>query len=72
MDLRKVKDKTFKPFIGKDEILLRVREISKQINSDLHGEDLLFIGVLNGSFMFVADLFRHIDLEAPERTETNN
>lgn len=64
METVKVLDKTFKPFISSDQIASRIEEISRQINKDLEGEELLFIGVLNGSFMFVADLFRQIKLDA--------
>lgn len=64
MDLIKVLDKTFKPFISSKKIAARIEELSKQITDDLKGEDILFIGILNGSFMFVSDLFRRIDLDA--------
>jgi hypoxanthine phosphoribosyltransferase len=64
MALVKVLDKTFKLFISSKQIALRIKEISTLINNDLKGDDLLFIGVLNGSFMFVADLFRNIKLDA--------
>ncbi len=64
MDLIKVLDKTFKPFISSKEIAARIEELSKQITDDLKGEDILFIGILNGTFMFVSDLFRRIDLDA--------
>lgn len=64
MDLVRVLDKTFKSFISSKQITARIKELSDSINHDLKGEDLLFIGVLNGSFMFVADLFRLIKLDA--------
>ena len=64
MDKIKVHDKFFKVYITEEMIASRIDELSKQINSDLAGKDLLFIGVLNGSFLFAADLFRRIDLEA--------
>ena len=64
MDLVKVKDKTFRPFISSEKIDVRIDEMAAQINDDLKDDDLLFIGVLNGSFMFVADLYRRIDLNS--------
>ncbi|MCD4769906.1 MAG: hypoxanthine phosphoribosyltransferase, partial [Bacteroidales bacterium] len=64
MDKIKVHDKFFKVFITEEMIASRIDELSKQINDDLAGKDLLFIGVLNGSFLFAADLFRRIDMDA--------
>jgi hypoxanthine phosphoribosyltransferase len=40
----------------------RVRELGKQITSDYQGHELLVIGILNGAFIFTADLVRSIDL----------
>ena len=64
MELVQVHDRKFKPFISSSRIAARIEEISEQINNDLKGDELLFIGVLNGSFMFIADLFRRIKLDA--------
>lgn len=64
MDKIKVHDKFFKVFISEEMIASRIDELSKQINNDMAGKDLLFIGVLNGSFLFAADLFRKIDMDA--------
>jgi hypoxanthine phosphoribosyltransferase len=64
MDIVKVLDKTFKPFISSNQIAYRIKELGEAINKDLEGEDLLFLGILNGSFMFVSDLFRQIKLDA--------
>ena len=35
-----------------------------QINKDLTGKDVVFLGILNGAFLFAADLFRRIELQA--------
>ncbi len=64
MDKIKVHDKFFNVFISEEMIASRIDELSKQINDDLAGKDLLFIGILNGSFLFAADLFRKIDMDA--------
>lgn len=40
----------------------RVREIAAQIEKDYEGEEIMLIGVLRGSFVFMADLSRRIDL----------
>jgi hypoxanthine phosphoribosyltransferase len=57
-------DKTFREFITEEQVLNRVNELALQINSDLAGKDVVFLGILNGAFLFAADLFRRIDLEA--------
>lgn len=62
MSIIKVKDKTFKTFIPEDEIQRRVKAVAEKINKDLDGQTPLFLAVLNGSFMFVADLMRYITI----------
>lgn len=56
----KVRDKHFSLIIRKEEIVSRVIEIANEINRDYQNKDLLFLAVLNGSFVFVADLVRHV------------
>lgn len=63
MDTVTIKDRDFKVSISHEEILGHVQKVADRINSDLKGEIPLFIGVLNGSFMFCADLLKMIDLE---------
>lgn len=58
----KIKDKTFKVLIPEDELQDRVKAIAKSINTDFKGREPLFIGILNGCFMFVADIMKHITL----------
>jgi hypoxanthine phosphoribosyltransferase len=48
--------------IRADAIAARIAELGAQITADKRGEDLVVISVLKGSFMFCADLIRHIDL----------
>lgn len=62
MSIIKVKDKTFKTFIPEDEIQRRVKAVADKINKDLEGRNPLFLAVLNGSFMFAADLMRYITI----------
>jgi hypoxanthine phosphoribosyltransferase len=64
MDEIRILDKTFRKLIPEKEIKRRIRELASQINTDLAGRDVLFIGVLNGSFIFAADIFRLIDFPA--------
>lgn len=59
-----VKDKSFVPFIGEKELEIRIAELATQINSDYQDKNPLFIGVLNGSFIFAAELFKQITTPA--------
>ncbi len=58
-----VLDKDFRLFKSKSEIAEAIKVISTEINNDLKGKKPLFLGVLNGCFMFAADLLKEIDLE---------
>ena len=51
-----------KPFITQDALKQRIAELAKEINRDFNGQDVVFVGVLNGSFIFLADLVREINL----------
>jgi len=57
-------DKTFREFITEDEIQGKIDELATQINHDYKGKEVIFIGILNGAFMFAADLLRRIELNA--------
>ena len=56
----KIKDKTFRLFISEAEIKERVKAVAERINRDMEGKNPLFLAVLNGSFIFAADLMRLI------------
>jgi hypoxanthine phosphoribosyltransferase len=64
MELIKVHDKHFKPYISADKINEEVKRVAAEINKDYKGKKPLFIAILNGSFMFAADLFKEINIEA--------
>lgn len=57
-----VKDKTFAISIPEAEILQRVKAVAARINEDYQGQSPIFLAVLNGSFIFAADLLREINL----------
>ncbi|NOZ46141.1 MAG: hypoxanthine phosphoribosyltransferase [Chlorobi bacterium] len=63
MNKVKVLDKEFVVSITKDKIQDAVRKMADKMNADLKGKDIIFMGILNGSFMFAADLFRQIKLD---------
>jgi hypoxanthine phosphoribosyltransferase len=57
-----IHDKTFIPFIKRDQIEGRIRELGIQISQDYQGKNPLFIVVLKGSFMFATDLIKACNL----------
>jgi len=59
-----VHDKVFTPFIVKERIQQRISELAAEINKEYAGKNPLMIGILNGSFIFAADLFRELTIEA--------
>jgi hypoxanthine phosphoribosyltransferase len=58
----KIDDLTFEPLIEADTIAQRIALLSKELNADYDGKTPIFIGVLNGSFLFVADIVKHITI----------
>nr|MBP7473246.1 hypoxanthine phosphoribosyltransferase [Prevotella sp.] len=62
MDKVKILDKTFKTFIPEAEIKQRVKVVADKINKDMDGKNPLLLAVLNGSFIFAADLMRNITI----------
>jgi hypoxanthine phosphoribosyltransferase len=59
---QKMNDDIKKILIDEDELKKIVERLGKQITEDYKGKDLLLIGVLKGSIIFMADLMRAIDL----------
>lgn len=64
MALIKVHDKTFEIYLSEETIQSRVAALARQINVDYDGRKPLFIAILNGAFMFAADLFKHLEIDA--------
>ena len=62
MDTIQIRDKMFTVSISEQEIQREVKRVANEINRDLAGKDPLFVSVLNGSFMFTADLLKHITI----------
>lgn len=61
-EIIKILDKSFKVSIRKSQIDAVVKGLADQLNKDFENaqHEIVFIGILNGSFMFAADLFRQI------------
>lgn len=53
-------DKSFKLFLPYNEINKSVQRMASKMNEELKYEDVLFLGILNGSFMFAAELFKYL------------
>ena len=66
MDTIQIKDKKFTVSIKEQDILKEVTRVANEINRDLAGKNPLFLSVLNGSFMFAADLFKVLELTDAE------
>ena len=54
-------DKTFTVMIDETTIVNRIKSISAQLTEEYAGKNPIFIGVLNGAFLFLADLFKGIN-----------
>ena len=62
METIQVKDKLFTPFLSEEEIQKEVKRVASEINRDYQGKEPLFLCVLNGSFMFAADLLKNVSV----------
>jgi hypoxanthine phosphoribosyltransferase len=57
-------DKQFEIYLPEREIQERIKHIAEQLNRDYQDKRPLFIAILNGSFMFAADLFKYLTIDA--------
>ncbi len=55
-------DKEFEPFMKEIELQQKIAQIAANINADHDGRELHFASILNGAFMFTADLIKHITI----------
>ncbi len=58
----KIKNLHFEPYLSQQAIQEEVARLAKTINREHDGNDPIFIAVLNGAFIFMADLARHISI----------
>ncbi len=74
-------DKHFEAFISEKELDYAVKNLAKQIEDDFYDEVPIFVGILNGSFMFLSDLMKHysrpceiefVKLSSYEGTQSTN
>lgn len=60
--MRTIKGKKFVRLIPKDILESKIKKLAEQLEIDFADKNPLFIGVLNGSFMFLAELFKNIQM----------
>ena len=58
-----VNKNTFVPLINERTLQLRIKELAKQISEDYKKKVPIFIGVLNGAFIFMSDLIKYISID---------
>jgi len=63
MEVIKVLDKQFSKSIPSEQIQEAISRMADQMNHDLVNEDVIFLGILNGAFLFAADLFKQIRID---------
>ena len=64
MSTIQVLDKTFEIYLLEAAIQEKITALANQLNQDYAGKRPLFLSILNGSFLFTADLFKQITIEA--------
>ena len=57
-------NKEFKLFLSSEKIQETVLDLSKRLNEDLKDKEVIFLAILNGSFMFASDLFKQIEFNS--------
>ncbi|HPR31949.1 MAG TPA: hypoxanthine phosphoribosyltransferase [Prolixibacteraceae bacterium] len=68
MDRVKLLDKEFKRYIPYVKVKEAVKRVAREISQDHADDDVLFICILNGSFMFTSELLKEVKLDQPEVT----
>ena len=61
--MEQAKNQKLNLYIDHTQIIERVREIASEINQDYAGKTPIFIGILNGAFVFLSDLIREIKID---------
>lgn len=64
MSTIKLHDKNFSIYLSEDTIQQKVKELADALNKEYADKRPLFIAILNGSFMFAADIFKHLTIDA--------
>jgi hypoxanthine phosphoribosyltransferase len=64
MTTLRIHDKNFKPYISEEEIRQKVKKLASNLKRDYQGKKPIFIAILNGAFIFAADLFKSLTIDA--------
>ncbi|MBY0480645.1 MAG: hypoxanthine phosphoribosyltransferase [Chitinophagaceae bacterium] len=64
MSIIHLHNKSFEPYLPEALIQEKVKELALELDKDYADKKPLFIAILNGSFMFAADLFKYLSIEA--------
>lgn len=57
-----IKDLDFEPYLSSESIQNELKKLAQAINKDYEGKNPIFIAVLNGAFIFMADLARYVSI----------
>ncbi|CAN5642000.1 hypoxanthine phosphoribosyltransferase [soil metagenome] len=63
METVKIHDKEFRISIHSKDIQSRIAALGKQVSEEMNGKKPMFVAVLNGAFLFAADLLKHVSCE---------
>jgi hypoxanthine phosphoribosyltransferase len=64
MNILQIHGKTFKPYISEEAIQTKVSELAVSLSRDYQDKNPIFIAILNGAFIFAADLFKSLRIDA--------
>ena len=59
----RIHDKEFRPYISAERLNKEVKRLANEVEEQMRGKRPLFVSILNGSFMFVADFIRNYTSE---------
>ncbi len=60
MEIREIRGREFELFIPNSQIRAVISDMADSMKRDLEGRDVIFMAILNGAFMFAAELIKHI------------
>ncbi|MGR3808876.1 hypoxanthine phosphoribosyltransferase [Jiulongibacter sp. NS-SX5] len=61
--MKTIRNKKFVSLIPKEVLESRIKVLAEQLNNDYRGQNPIFVGILNGSFMFLSELFKNLELQ---------